>query len=326
MGKGLVLCGVTVLFWALYAVFARYAAAVWSVDVLVFGALAGIVAGLALLVVGGNGRLDGATLREPNTWAYGLLDVLSVTLVIAACRFATATELVLLLRVDVIYGLVLARLVFGRRTGRADLAGAAAIATGCGLTLAQMTADAAVAAAVLIALGSLARAAATVVAERHGAAGAADGIRRRCRTTGTVMLFSALLFLATVGVAATAGLLAGPSYPVAAMLPDGAGFGDPATLLAALGLGVLIYAPATYFYFRASRVAGTETFLMTLVYQPIVTIALESVIGAVTPLPPAPLQASLLAAIVFVLGGSTVMLAARHARRAPPPGAVVTVD
>lgn len=321
MNKGLMLSGVTVLFWALYAVYARFAASVWTVDPLVFGSLATVAAGLALLGIAGRGPLGLLALRDPHTWAYGLLDVIAITLTVGACLYATATELVLLLRVDVLYGLALAWAVFGRRMRRGDLLGAAAIAAGCALTLAQMApADAAWAAA-LIALGSLARAGATIVAERHPTSGAADSVRDRCRITGTIMLASALLYLAAVGATALARAALDPETvaadPVLALLPDGVGFLDPATLLAAAGLGLLIYAPATYFYFYAARVAGTETFLMTLVYQPIVTVALEQALGAVTPLPPPVVDAWLLGAILCVLGGSTVMLAVRHLRRAP---------
>lgn len=315
MGKGLVLCGAAVLFWALYAVYARYAASVWAVDPLVFGSLATLAAGLALRALAGRGPLGLSALRDPHTWAYGLLDVLAITLVVAACLFATATELVLLLRVDVIYGLLLARLVFGRRIRTADVAGAVAIVAGCALTAAQMAPGDAAWAIVLIALGSLARAAATIIAERHPTSGAADSVRDRCRITGTIMLVSALVYLSIVGAGALAGSALDPAHPALAVLPDGAGFHDPATLLAAAGLGLLIYAPATYFYFRASRVAGAETFLMTLVYQPILTIGLERGLSAVTPLPSQPVETALLAAILCVVGGSTVMLAARYLRR-----------
>lgn len=320
MNKGLMLCGATVLFWALYAVYARIAASAWAVDPLVFGSLATVAAGLALLGVAGPGPLGLRALADPHTWAYGLLDVIAITLTVAACLFATATELVLLLRVDVIYGLVLAWAVFGRRMRRADLLGAAAIATGCALTLAQMAPADASWAAALIALGALARTGATILAERHPTSSAADRVRDRCRITGTIMLASALLYLAAVAAAALARAALDPARVAAdaalALLPDGAGFLDPATVLAAAGLGLLIYAPATYFYFYASRVAGTETFLMTLVYQPVITVALEQALGTVTPLPPPAIDAWLLGAILCVIGGSTVMLAVRHLRRA----------
>lgn len=328
MNKGLMLCGATVLFWALYAVYARFAASVWTVDPLVFGSLATVAAGLALLLFAGRGPLALSTLRDPHTWAYGLLDVLAITLTVGACLYATATELVLLLRIDVIYGLALAWAVFGRRMRPADLLGAAAIVAGCALTLAQMAASDAVWAAVLIALGALARAAATVIAERHPASGAADRVRDRCRITGTIMLASASLYLAAVATAALvrAGLdpASVAAVPALQLLPDGAGFLDPATALAAAGLGLLIYAPATYFYFYASRVAGTETFLMTLVYQPIVTVAVERALGAVTPLPAPTVDTWLLGAILCVLGGSTVMLAVRHRQR--PAGRPLPVE
>lgn len=317
MNKGLMLCGVTVLLWALYAVYARFAASVWAVDPLVFGSLASLAAGVGVVAAAGTGGGGGAhaVLRSPHTWAYGLLDVLAITLIVGACLFASATELVLLLRIDVIYGLGFAWLLFGRRMRMADLLGIAAIAAGCALTLAQMAPPDAIWATGLIALGSLARAAATAVAERHPAAAAADSVRRRCRITGTIMLASALLYLAMVGVAALARAGLGASQgDVGSLLPDGSGFADGTTVLAAAGLGLLIYAPATYFYFQASRIAGTETFLMTLVYQPFVTLALEWMLAWLTPLPTVALDLRLLAAMACVVGGSTAMLAARQLR------------
>ena len=202
MGKGLALCGATVLFWALYAVYAHYAASVWAVDPLVFGSLATLAAGLALVAVAGPGHLGLSTLRDPHTWLYGVLDVTAITLVVAACFFATATELVLLLRVDVAFGLVLAWAVFGRRIRAGDWIRMAAILAGCALTAWRMAPENALSAALLIALGSLARASATVVAERHPTSNAADSIRTRCRTTGVIMLAGALVFLAAVAAAA----------------------------------------------------------------------------------------------------------------------------
>ena len=61
---------------------------------------------------------------------------------------------------------------------------------------------------------------------------------------------------------------------------------------------------------------------MTLVYQPILTIGLERLLAAVTPLPPSTVNTGLLAAILCVVGGSTFMLAARHlGRRRTAPDA-----
>lgn len=326
MRKGLVLCGITVLFWASYAVYVRYAASVWTIEPLVFSCVATAAAGLVLLAVAGRGEFGLSTFRDPHTWAYGLLDVASVTLAIGACFFATATELVLLLRVDVVYGLLMAWVAFGRRMRPTDVAGAAAILAGCALTVAQMAPGKALYAVLLIGLASLARVAATVISEQHPTSNAADTVRKRCRITGAIMLVNALVFLATVLAGSLAkGLIDAAAldrYPVLAALPNAAGFLDPVTLAAAAALGALIYAPATYFYLYASRTAGTETFFMMLVYQPIITIALEQALKLFTPLPPFEVGAVLLAATLCVIGGSTFMLGARHVRlrpSAPPP-------
>lgn len=290
MKKGLVLCGVTVLFWALYAVYVRYAAAVWSIEPMVFGSVATLTAGLTMLVIAGPGDLGRSTLRDPHTWAYGLLDVVSITLAVGACFFATATELVLLLRVDVVFGLTLAWLVFGRRIRNTDLIGSVAILAGCALAAAQMPPDNVGYAVLLIALASLSRVAVTVISERHPTSNAADTVRKRCRITGMIMLVSALVFLAAVMI------------------------------------GALVYAPATYFYLYAVRIAGTETFFMMLVYQPILTIGLERALRDVTPLPAFEATPVLIAAILCVIGGSTFMLGARYLKRPPTPGQPVPID
>ncbi|EDP64861.1 translation-associated GTPase [alpha proteobacterium BAL199] len=330
MKKGLVLCGVTVLFWALYAVYVRYAAAVWTIEPMVFSSVATLTAGLTMLMIAGPGDLGRSTLRDPHTWAYGLLDVASITLAVGACFFATATELVLLLRVDVVFGLILAWLVFGRRIRNTDMIGSVAILTGCALATAQMAPDHVGYAVLLIALASLTRVAVTVISERHPTSNAADTVRKRCRITGMIMLVSALVFLAAVLfgtlVKATLAPDALALYPALAVLPDAAGFIDPITLTAALGLGVLVYAPATYFYLYAVRVAGTETFFMMLVYQPILTIGLERALRDVTPLPAFEATPVLMAAILCVIGGSTFMLGARYLKRPPTPGLPVPID
>lgn len=326
MRKGLVLCGVTVLFWASYAVYVRYAASVWTIEPLVFSCVATAAAGLALLAVAGPGDLGMSTFRDPHTWIYGLLDVVSVTLAVGACFFATATELVLLLRVDVVYGLAMAWIVFGRRMRATDAIGGAVILAGCALTAAQMAPGKVLYAVILIALASLARVAVTVVCERHPTSNAADTVRKRCRITGAIMLVSAVVFLCAVLAGVLAKGRVDPAalelYPVLAALPDAAGFLDPVTLAAAGALGVLIYAPATYFYLYASRTAGTETFFMMLVYQPVITIVLERGLNTFTPLPPFEIGGVLMAAMLCVIGGSTFMLGARHVRlrpSAPPP-------
>lgn len=323
MRQGLVLCGFTVLFWALYALYARYAAAVWAVEPLVFASLATLVAGATLLAIAGPGDLGLETFRKPHTWAYGLLDVVGSTLSVGACFFATATELVLLLRVDVIFGLALAWAVFGRRHRTSDRVGGAVILLGCALTAAQMASDKVWPAVLLIALASLVRASITVVAELHPTSRAADTLRKRCRITGLIMLVSAGFFLLAVGAAALAREALDPAlvaaHPAFDVLPRAERFLDPATILAAIGLGALIYAPATYFYFYASRTAGTETFFMMLVYQPVITIVGEQLLGTITPLPPSGISLPLLAAMLCILGGSTFMLWARHQQRTVPP-------
>ena len=292
-----------------------------TVEPMVFSSIGTLTAGLTLLLIAGPGDLGRSTLRDPHTWAYGLLDMISITLVVGACFFATATELVMLLRVDIVFGLILAWLVFGRRIRHADLIGGAAILAGCALAAGQMAPGKMPYAVLLIALASLARAAATIVSERHPTSNAADTVRKRCRITGMIMLVSALVFLAAVlaGALARATLPAGAAdaYPVLAALPDIAGFVDPVTLVAATVLGIVIYAPATYFYLYAVRIAGTETFFMMLVYQPVVTIGLERLVGDATALPAIAANPLLLAAILCVIGGSTFMLGMRYRAHRP---------
>ena len=70
MKRGLVLCGVTVLLWALYAVYVRYAASVWTVEPMVFSSIGTLSAGLTLLLIAGMSCCVAMAMPQVHIVAY----------------------------------------------------------------------------------------------------------------------------------------------------------------------------------------------------------------------------------------------------------------
>ena len=276
--KGIFLSFITVFLWALYDVCIRFIMHSWDIDPMVFVSFTNLFGALVLLVIAGPGRLSAETLKSPHTWTFSSLYLLRDILYVFILALISATEANFILRLTIVFSLLIAWASFGRKPSKHDLIGNLFVLGGvCYIALSLDESIRALAIFLLIVM-SIVHTLVTVISERHPTSNKAESIKDRCRVTGYVLLATSFVFLSLL----LGGALAGSSMvestsnaQLLMLLPDLSSFIDPATILSATVIGLSLVAVSNYFYFYATKLAKSETFLMVTALLPVFTFGLE---------------------------------------------------
>lgn len=277
--KGVILSFITMICWALHDVSFRYAAVEFRVEPTVFICFTLFVSAFVLILIAGPGMRGIATLRRGHTWAYGILEVFLNIAQMFALLYITTTEMNFLNRFTVIMSLISTWIIFNRKPHASDLIGAGLVATGLYFIAAGLDDAIRIQALVCIFFVAFTSVSTAMLGEVHPENVEADTVRDRSRVAGYVLLACSFIFLViSLGVAflkANATEVAA-ALPIVSGMPDLADFGHKPTFVMALGLGLTIMPLAMYYFFYATKVAKTETFMAVSSTLPFVTYIVES--------------------------------------------------
>ena len=278
--KGIFLSFLTVFLWALYDVSIRVVTSYWVIDPMIFVSFTNLFAALLLLVSAGPGPLSIETLRSPHTWAFSSLYLIRDILYVFILALISATEANFILRLTISMSLFLAWVSFGRKPTKHDLIGNIFVFIGIGYIALNLEESVRALAVFLLVVMSIVHTLVTLISEKHPTSNKAESVKDRCRVTGYVLLVTSFIFL----VLLFGGALVRDAIPeneasqhLIMMLPDMARFLDPATILSATVIGLGLVAVSNYFYFYATKLAKSETFLMVTALLPVFTFGLEFV-------------------------------------------------
>lgn len=307
--RGLAAVAAAVVSWGVLIVISRVLVAGFGLNPWALAFIQMAVGGAAMFAAAGRGPLPLKAMRDPHTWIYGSLRVLTAATLTAALAYGTSAEISVLSALFIPIGMLLAWGLFARRPGPADVLGSLVILAGIAGVADGLPGGIVGTAALLMLVSATATALCSAVAEMHPE-NQADDRKIRLRLTGAAMLATAVLMLAAAAAAARLD----PDGLVAAHVPLEA-VTDPATWVAGVVVGVLLRGPSTYATFRAIRMVGSENYLMGVALLPAFNLFGESVAAALGLLPAPVLSTATLAAGATGIAGAVGMAALRWRAR-----------
>ncbi len=325
MERGLLMAFTAVMFWGLLDASSRYAVVAMSADPMVFSCLNLMSGAIVLLAIAGPGVGGMETLKRGHTWMFGFFRVVMTLFLVFAFTALSASEVNFMLRVNVLFGLMAAWLLFSRKPTVVDIPGMVLLGGGF-LTLVMRQEDGFLNWAVgFVVLAAVCDTVLTVIAEQHPVSKKAAGLKARCRYTGFVLFVTSLFFMLLAFLIAMTKLWLGddiahlPTFVthVLSHAPTLGHFVHPGTLISALVIGVFLRAPSMYLYLYAARLLKSENLLMAATLAPFATLAAESLFVSMGWLEAATLDMwDVLAGVCMTMGAlSMVVLRAAAKRR-----------
>lgn len=233
-------------------------------------------ASLGLLLAAQHGPLGKETLRRPETWVYGLLQVLQQTFAVITVMYVSATDTAVLLSISTVMVFLLSLAFWGQQSSKIEWLGFVCMLVGLFwmLELTGVSGQTKFLLIVTLLLRGLVQAVQKMIAERHKTNNAAHTVKHNLRVTAVVMgvtaiclvvIFMGLGFLNTFyGVEQTYGL------------PRMADFFNWPVFLVATLAGFVVMSISKYCEFFAVKTIGARYLLAVTTLQPIFTMTYES--------------------------------------------------
>ncbi|MEL6984479.1 MAG: DMT family transporter [Actinomycetota bacterium] len=293
----------SIALWALLLVVSRIVLVTYEVDPWSF-TFVQLIAGGAVSVAasGRGGTVDWSSLRRIQTWLYGGLRVITASAFTAALAHTTVTYAGLLGTTNVVFGVIGAALVFGRRPGGAEYVGLGLIVVGVSLVIAsRLEGGVRNPAVALMLISEVAVVGASLLAESHPDNAGHDR-RARLRFSGVVLLATATLFL------------------LVRLLQEGIDGGSlgaavdvsPVMWIAGILVGVTLRGPAMYTSLNAIRLVGAEVYLMVAASLAFIGLAMETVAGRIGVVEPASYGALDVVLPTLIAAGAVSVFAIRQ--------------
>ncbi|MBS0241437.1 MAG: EamA family transporter [Proteobacteria bacterium] len=263
---------------------------------------------IALLAASGLGPNWRQIIRHPMSLAVGAGIIGMEAAYYVMLGFVSPADGSLVVRVGVPIALVLGYLFMGRRPKRLAVLGGLVILAAILWYVPRIEAERPLTGFTLGALCGLIVSSRSFAAERHPWNQSAKTIPEKMRVTGLVLLVASLLGVGLVLAAMSAaykGLMAGPTW-----LPTFAQLFSSSAVGLGLFIGVVVLTLMQFFSFSVIVKLGTEVFVATTTLIPIATLLMQQAAMAVGLLAPIPVPWKILPALMVMMLGVAMIIAA----------------
>lgn len=318
LASSLALLGASLLSWALLLVISRAILVAFEFDPWLFTLIQMMVGGALLIAIAGPSVGLLGALRNPYTWAYGVLRVATAAFFTAALLHTTAANAAFLGVVSVPISMIVLWLVLSRKPSRIELPGHALILLGLVLLAQTLEGGWSNSALIFMIASELCVVASTMIAEVHPL-NQTDDTRQRARLTGIMLIASALFML-------MAGILLGffmqlspgvdllqrvsPTWVVDPVLIIDARLWIYASLV-----GFLLRGPSLFLSLMAIHRVRTENYIAGMAALPFMSLGLEAAAAALGWLAPPSAASAATAFGTLMTIGSLCVLWARSKRK-----------
>jgi len=287
--KGTFFSFLTIILWATSNIFLRYGLLELGCNQFAVACSNVLFSGLALIAIGGRNTNVKEIITNHQTWVFGALQIFRNLFMLMAFVYISSTQANLIANVEVIFSVLLAWAIFGRKPGFIDFVAMVFILFGCFILVADLPMDTAIKAIVFVMISALLNNMRTVFAELHHDNRANLSIRDRLSLTGWILFVSAITFMIVAAVLSTVVSCLPESFletfEVFKLLPKPMEYIAPNNILCGLINGVLIYAASMYCYLYAVSLSNSEYFMMIHSSQSLFTYFAESIAAAFALLP-----------------------------------------
>jgi len=256
----------------------RYAASVLHVHPIIYSCVAFASCSLILIINGGKGSLAKETMRNIDTWVYGIILMFSYIIGMLLFSYISATQGTLLQKVSVLLGLMASWFFFSRKPDIFQVIGGVISTLGVILVANGIQDDnkgIIYLLAFLYGFFQVARLLTTEIHKTHNKAiKQTKDPRAQARVIGFVMFTVSVMFLSLTFLVALAQEL--QATPIK-HLPTLADFMHPGTIFAGFIAGIVIVAPSILYEFSSTSIIKSENFAAVSALSFISTVFWEHV-------------------------------------------------
>ncbi len=308
----------TVFFWALLNVGLRYCVLEYGCNQFAIACSNAIFCGLALIFIG-NWKINvWHILKNYQTWLFGLIQVLRNVCMISAFVYISSTQANLLTNIEIVFSVIFAWFLFGRRPSDIDFFSMLFIIFGCFILVAGLPYEVMAVSVMWVLAASVLSALHAIFAEIHPDNRSDLDIKDRFSVTGWIMFVSGLAFIVFFAllslVAACLPENIVEQTHLLKYLPSPAEYFAWNNLIGGFVTGVFFYAISMYFYLYAVSISTSEYFMMFRSTQAVFTYAVEILVSLFTTLPLLPLNLNDWLAAVTIILSSVCMILMRTPR------------
>lgn len=269
------------IFLGLNQVMARYLMTHYAIDPIVYTCTAFISCALILLTYSGYGPLTKETIRNVDTWIYGIILILGYIIGCLLLYYITATEGTVLQKLSILFGIIINYALLLRKPDKYQLIGTSIILCGVFLTFYDLKFENKGIVILLALVYGFLQSIRLVSAELHRPHKKikTETAKDKARVVGLVMLsISSLVLFGYIFVAFINHLYPITQFP-AKMIPNFTALFDPITIFTGFLVGIILVAPLRFIEFSSTQIINSENFLAISAFAGVSTISWEFILS-----------------------------------------------
>lgn len=175
----------------------KFVASYTDSNLLVYTFFLVLTSSITLLLMAGPGELANKTIKRPETWIYGFMQIVTIFLGILVMKYITATEGVALGLMTGVFTLILSAVFLNQKIGKFEIIGALIIISGFIIVINHtgLPTELNIIVIFLIALRGFSQGCQKIIAEVHKTNRKAVSFKSQIRVTGFIMAVASFVFL-----------------------------------------------------------------------------------------------------------------------------------
>tara|TARA_Y100001960_G_scaffold308147_1_gene365182 strand:+ start:5434 stop:7104 length:1671 start_codon:yes stop_codon:yes gene_type:complete len=242
-----------------------------DINIIAYTCLCMLSSSFILLIMAGPGTLTKESLKLPQTWIYGLLEMFTLSVGVAIMIYISATEAAALARTTAIFTFLLSIIFLNQPTTKTEVAGFAVLVLGFlyATELIELPTQVKISLILLIIVKNFLQASKKITAEVHKTNRKAKNFKEELRVTGVVMAVSSTLI--SITLAGLAYLQERYHFNIHPQIPTYEDFISFKLFIVAIWGGILVLSVLKYFEFYVSKTLGAK-YLMAMASLQIIGI------------------------------------------------------
>ncbi len=305
--KGLIVCLITMMSWALLIVISKVLLLTYHLDPWIFTVIQLMFGGLFLIVISRKLGTTMQALKSPYTWAYDFMRVLSAACFTASLLYISAANAGFFSFVSVPISALIFVIFFHRLPSLKELPGHLIIIAGIALLILSLEGTYSNPAVYLMLLCEFAVVSSVLIAELHPQNQGND-LQERASLSGVMLVASALTMLiglATLSLFVEEPASAQTAADLTSKLPhiELTQVWSPTMWIAALTVGVTLRGSSMFLSMQAINLVGGQNYVATFAALPFTSLAFELIADKTGILPQVmPDPAAILAGVIMTSG------------------------
>lgn len=285
----------------------KFVASYTDSNLLVYTFFLVLTSSITLLLMAGPGELANKTIKRPETWIYGFMQIVTIFLGILVMKYITATEGVALGLMTGVFTLVLSALFLNQKIGKFEILGALIIISGFIIVINNtgLPTELNIIVVFLIALRGFSQGCQKIIAEVHKTNRKAVSFKSQIRVTGFIMAIASFVFLSFLLLIAF--IKSNNDISIFKSFPNFEDFLDLRLYILSSISGLLIMSISKYCEFYASKTIGAKYLTSISSIHIVIVCLIELAVSKFNLLDAPNLSGYTIVAVILILLGNLII-------------------